>query len=221
MKLEERAKARNLRSHGLSIKQVADALNVSKGSISAWVRDIHLSKEALLGIDKRLQLGRERARQSRLANILNSRNELFKQCKTQILPLSHRDLWIAGLMLYAGEGRKVWDVSSQPIELTSSEPNILRIFINFLTKVCNVPTAKIKVRLFLYLDIDLKEAENFWSRELKIPLNQFQKAYIKQSYSNPIRSRRSKYGTAHVILSNAELYRKILGWLQAIYDMYS
>lgn len=171
MKLEERAKARGLRFQGLSIKQIATAINVSKGSISAWVKDINLNEEALLNIDKRLQLGRERARQSRLANISRSRKELFERCKTQVLPLSHRDLWIAGLMLYAGEGRKVWNVSSQPIELTSSDPSILRIFISFLVKVCNVPNTKIGVRLFLYPDIDLKEAKNFWSRELKIPLN--------------------------------------------------
>lgn len=221
MKLEERSKARQLRHQGFSIKQIATILDVSKSSVSGWVRDIELSKDVLANINERSRLGREHARESRLKNILNQRTTLYEKCKAEILPLSSRDLWITGLMLYAGEGRKVWNISSQPIELTSSEPDILRIFINFLTKVCNIPRKEIKIRLFLYPDINLKEAENFWARELKIPLRQFQRSFIKQSYSNPSHTRRSKYGTAHIVLYNAELYRKILGWLRAVYNSFN
>ncbi len=220
MKLKEKDKARELRYQGFSIKQIADDLKVSKGSVSVWVRDVKLSESAAVKIGQRLQSGREHARESLLRNNLEQRDALYQRCKTDILPLSNRDLWIAGLMLYAGEGRKVWDVSSQPIELTSSDPFIHRIFINFLTKICKVPCSKIKIRLFLYPDINLKEAKGFWSRELNIPLKQFQRSFIKQSYSNPIRIRRTKYGTAHIVLNNAELYRKILGWLKAVYGYY-
>lgn len=219
MKLEERNKSRQLRQQGFSIKQIATILGVSKSSVSGWVRDIELSEDILANINERSRLGRERARESRLANILNQKAALYEKCKVEILPLSTRDLWIAGLMLYAGEGRKVWNVSSQPIELTSSDPNILRIFLNFLVKVCNVPRSKIKIRLFLYPDINLKKAENSWAKELDIPLSQFQRSFIKRSYNNPLRTRRSKYGTAHIILHNAELYRRILGWLGAIYSI--
>ena len=214
-------KARKLRERGFSIKQITNVLNVSKSSVSNWVRDIKLSKHALANIEKRLQLGREHAREARLENILNQRSALYEKCRAEILPLSTRDLWIAGLMLYAGEGRKVWNVSSQPIELTNSEPGILRIFLNFLTKVCNVHRNEINIRLFLYSDINLKKAENFWTRELNIPLRQFQRSFIKQSYSNPSRTRRSKYGTAHIVLYNAELYRKILAWLRVAYNNYN
>src|SRR5258708_36655035 len=34
------ARARELREHGLDYKQIADELNVSKSSVSLWVRDI-------------------------------------------------------------------------------------------------------------------------------------------------------------------------------------
>jgi len=219
MKLEQRMESCRLREEGLSIKQIALLVGVSKGSVSTWVRDIKLSTEGLININRRLRLGRERSRQSRLNNICKARNELYEECKEEILPISNRDLWIAGLMLYAGEGRKKWNVSSQPIELTNSEPNILRTFLNFLTKVCNVPRSKIKIRLFLYPDINLAQACNFWSRELNIPLSQFQKPFIKQSYNNPIRSRRSKFGTVHIVLHDAKLYRKIIGWLRAVYGV--
>lgn len=53
-----------------------------------------------------------------------------------------------------------------------------------------------------------------------MPLEQFQKSFIKQSHKNPSSVRRSRYGTAHIVLYNAELYRKILGWLRAVYNNY-
>ncbi len=145
MKLKQMEKACKLREQGFSMEQIANTLNVSKSSVSNWVKDIELSKGALAHIKSRRQLGREHARESRLKNIFRQRTVLYEKCSTEILPLSIRDLWIAGLMLYAGEGRKAWNVSGQPVELTSSEPDILRIFINFLIKVCNIPRNKIKI----------------------------------------------------------------------------
>ncbi len=123
-------------------------------------------------------------------------------------------------MLYAGEGLKSSNVSGQRVEITNSNPEILRVFINFLTKVCLVPREKIKVRLMLYDDICLEEAKKFWSRELGILTNQFCNPFIKRSYKDvPFRHlRRSKYGTAHVNLSDIKVYKKIIGWLKAIYE---
>lgn len=164
MKLAEKTEARQLRGNGLSIKQIAELLSVSKGSVSNWVRDINLTQCVQANIKNRIQLGREHARLSRLNNIASKRNKLFQRCKKDIVPVSRRDLWIAGLMLYAGEGRKVWDASSQAIELTSSEPDIIRVFINFLTLVCGIKRNKIKIRLFLFPDIDVKETESFWAQ---------------------------------------------------------
>ncbi|MBU1147115.1 MAG: hypothetical protein KKD11_02085 [Candidatus Omnitrophica bacterium] len=220
MKLEEKSKARQLRYQGLSMKEIATILKVSKSSISAWVHDIELTDEALIGIKNQKRLGREKSRQTRLSNIANRNIALFGRCKDEILPISKRDMWIAGLMLYAGEGRKTARVSDQHIELVNSDPNILRMFINFLIYVCFVPKEKIKIRLFLYEDIDLKEAQRYWSSELNIPLNQFQKAFIKQSYMNLPRRhlRRSKYGTAHINLNDVRIYRKVMSWLQAMYE---
>ncbi len=220
MKLKEKDDARELRYQGFSIKQIAGTLAVSKGSVSAWVRDIELSQPALVKIEAQRRLGRENSRKRRLSNIANRNFLLSGKCKEEILPLSKRDLWIAGIMLYAGEGYKSQRVSSQRIELVNSNPDILRMFITFLKKVCLVPKQKIKIRLMLYEDIDVKEAQKYWSDQLDIPENQFCRPFIKQSYKDiPFRHlRRSKYGTAHVNLYDVVVYRKIIGWINAAYE---
>src|SRR3989338_2159025 len=220
MKIEEENKARELRRQGFSIKQIAETLNVSKGSVSAWVRDVELPEHLLVNIKNQRRLGRERSRITRLSNIAKANIELCTRCKQEILPFSQRDLWVAGLMVYAGEGNKTANVSNQHVEVANSDPDILRIFIKFLMNVCSVPRSKIRVRLILYKDIDVEEAHDYWSKELGIFVDQFQNPFIKQSYANlPYRHlRRSKYGTAHVNLYDVKIYRKIMGWLRAIYE---
>ena len=220
VKLEEKNKAQQLRYQGFSIKQIAETLNVSKGSASGWVRDIVLQENKFVNIENRRRLGRDQSRKTRLSNIAKANIELCARCKEEILPFSQRDLWVAGLMVYAGEGSKTAKVSNQHVEVTNSNPDILRIFIKFLMNICSVPRSKIRVRLILYEDIDSKEACDYWSEELDIPSGQFQNPFIKQSYANlPYRHlRRSKYGTAHVNLYDVKIYRKIMGWLQSIYE---
>jgi len=220
MKLEERTRARELRKQGLSLKQIASSLGVSKGSVSAWVRDIQLSKDLLVNIKNQIRLAREKARITRLSNTLERNIELYSNCKDEILPFSRRDLWIAGIMLYAGEGNKTVNVSNQHIDLANSDPNILRVFINFLINTFLVSKEKIRVRLILYEDIDPKEAQEYWAHELSIPHKQFQKPFIKKSYRDiPSRHRRrSEFGTAHINVYDVRIYRKLLAWLQAIYE---
>ena len=72
----------------------------------------------------------------------------------------------------------------------------------------------------LYKDIDIDEAYRYWSTELGVPLNQFQNVFIKQSYKySPHRHlRRSKYGTAHINVYDVGVYRKVIGWMDAIYE---
>ncbi|MDP2905643.1 MAG: hypothetical protein Q8O22_05015 [Candidatus Omnitrophota bacterium] len=220
MKLEEKNKARQLRQGGFSLKQIAAALDVSKGSVSGWVRDIELSADLLGNIDDQRRLARERARITRLSNIADKNREISLKCKEEILPVSNRDLWMSGLMLYAGEGYKSKMVSNQRVELANSDPDILRLFISFLLSVCSVPKNKIIMRLMLYEDIDLKEAHKYWSEQLDIPESQFRKSFIKQSFRDIENRhlRRSEYGTAHVHVYDVVLYRKIMGWINAIYE---
>ena len=69
MKLEEKNKAQQLRYEGFSMKQIATTLNVSKGSVSAWVRDIEPCEHLSVNIENQQRLGREQSRKTRLLNI--------------------------------------------------------------------------------------------------------------------------------------------------------
>ena len=46
-KYKEKIKAQELRERGRSIKEITKTLNVSKGSVSVWCRDIKLTKKQI------------------------------------------------------------------------------------------------------------------------------------------------------------------------------
>lgn len=52
-KFRERIRARKLRTQGLSVKNIATQLKVSKSTASLWVRDIILSLEQLEKLQQR------------------------------------------------------------------------------------------------------------------------------------------------------------------------
>lgn len=88
-------------------------------------------------------------------------------------------------MLYACEGTKArvdkrYNRLIYSIELTNSEPNIIRIFSLFLRRILKIDESRVRGQLFYYPDLDEKKLVDFWSKESKIPKEQFQKSILLQ-----------------------------------------
>ena len=80
-------------------------------------------------------------------------------------------------MLYWGEGTKC---RMDSLEITNSDPSVIKFFIYWLTKILSVPRNKIKIQLHLYSDMNIKKEIKYWSDMLKIPREQFNRPYIKK-----------------------------------------
>ncbi len=65
-KTTEQARARKLRSKGFSIKEIAEKLKISKGSVSIWVRNITLDHTQKQRLSKREKLGGIKGREKSL-----------------------------------------------------------------------------------------------------------------------------------------------------------
>lgn len=132
------------------------------------------------------------------------------------MPFTKRDLFIAGLFLYWGEGAKT---TPAQISLSNTNPAIIKFFIKWLTKVLDVSSDKIKIRLQLYSDMIVIKEINFWSKELSISKAQFKKPYIKTSSSSSITYKRGfGHGTCNIIIGNVRLMEKIMINLKIIED---
>ena len=214
----DKQKAIQLRLAGESYNQIKKEIGVSKSTLSGWLKNMPLSEERLKELqhsEQRIEHYRETCRK-RKEKILG---DFYKQEKKKILPLSKRDLFIAGLFLYWGEGGKT-DKGS--LVLSNTNPAVIKFGIRWMEKVLGVKREAITVRLHLYKDMNIDNEVNFWSKELGVGKEQFRNPYIKNSNKTSLTYKVGfGHGTCNIRVSNVILQRKVLMGLKSIEDHFN
>ncbi len=219
-KSKEKNKAICLRKKGESIKDIAKILKISKGTVSVWCRDIKLKPDQVKRLHEKMVKGGYKGRMIGARAQYNRRIEKIKKWEIigikEIGKLSKRDLLIAGLALYWGEGSKKY----RKVSLANSDPRIIKFFIKFLEKILNVK----KESLTACIGINeihknrIKEVEHYWSKIIGIPKEQFTKTTLikvknKKNYSNFS----VHYGTITIkVRKSADLYYRVMGLIEAL-----
>ena len=221
-RLKDREKALALRKQGMSYSQIKKILGISKSTLSYWLRDYPLSEQRIKELqrmgarrsEQAIEKYRETMRQKREKRL----TETYKAQKKLILPLSNQEFFIAGLLLYWGEGTKC---RQDGLSISNSDPAVIKFFIAWLTKSLSVPKKKLKVRLHLYKDMAIDREMKFWSRILKIPRSQFGRPYIKKTSSKRINHKGGfGHGTCNVRINSVPLAEKIFMSIKTISDRY-
>jgi len=217
-KLELKLKARELRKKGLSIKEIQKRLKVSRSSVSLWVRDIRLNKKQLEKLYLNKKTGALKGSIIAARNKIKEREELtqrlMKEGAKEIGCLSKRDRFIAGIMLYGGEGSK----TDGDVSFANSDPRFINLMMRWFREFCEVPEDKFRAHLYLHKELDEEKAKRFWSKLTKIPENQFYKTYIAVNRKNRIHKNIHSRGVLKIRFSNREAHRKIIGWIKGAID---
>ena len=87
-------------------------------------------------------------------------------------------LWGVGMGLYWGEGTKA---STHAVRLGNTDPNLIRIFIKFLTVCCGIDGKKLRFGLQVFSDTNPTGVLAFWKKTLKVSKDRFFKTTITQS----------------------------------------
>lgn len=215
----DKQKAIQLRLKEYSYSQIKRELGISKSTLSHWLKNYPLSEKRI----RELRDWNEKRIENFRKTMLNKKEKLLKQIyekeKSNILPLSKGDLFIAGLFLYWGEGGKT---KTTELILSNTNPAVIKFFIYWLKNSLEINPNKIRVKLHLYKDMKIENEINFWARELKINKNQFIKPYIKSSNKSKITYKNTfGHGTCNIAIGNVELGRKILMGLKVIQDYFN
>lgn len=217
-RFQDRQKALTLKKQGKSYSQIKKILRVSKSTLSYWLREYPLSKKRIRLLrdcnEKRIEKFRETMRKKKEKRL----EETYKIQKKLILPLDKRDIFIAGLFLYWGEGTKC---RKDGLSLSNSDPAIIKFFIHWLDKNLKIPKNKMRVELHLYRDMNINKEIKFWSKVLKITRSQFTRPYVKETSRKGINHKGSfGHGTCNVRINNTLLAEKVFMSLKAISDYY-
>lgn len=217
-KFIERRKAIELRKQQKSYSQIKTILGVSKSTLSSWLRDYPLSEKRIKELRDWNEQRIEKFRQTMQRKREKRLNEALEKAKKDLLPLSKKELLIAGLFLYWGEGTKRM---AEGLSIVNTNPDVIKFTIFLMTKILNIPKSKIKARLHLYNDMNIKKEHLFWVKELGIPLKQFRKAYIKKTSTTSVDYAGFKHGTCAIFGGDVRLKEMVMMSIKAIAEKYN
>lgn len=210
MKREIREKARQMRQDGMSVRDIASLLNVSKGSVSIWVRDIQLT------IAQIAQLKEKRKSYSAQYNGARQNRQKYMEMR-QVYQDEGRakaremhPLHLTGCMLYWAEGAK--DING--MYFTNSDPNMLKLFMRFLRQEMKVDESTITLRIHCHTTApeEIYRIEQYWLNLLDLPETALRKTIFKQG------SDKSKHilknGVCSIRIHRVALVQHIYGAIQ-------
>lgn len=202
-----------LRKEGKSYRQIQKELGVSRSTLCDWFRNEEWSthikksnsnKNIILSIERLRLLQEERNRM-----LLDKYIKVELEAEKEFSVYKKEPLFMAGLMIYAGEGDKKHGNCSR---ISNSEFYLHQIFIKFSEKYLDIKRENIKVGLILYPDLEVRACLEKWSQELNITELNFYKTQIIKGKE---KTKKLQYGVGiSIISSTVVVKKKILKWLE-------
>ncbi len=150
-KPNEKNKAIRLRKKGLSYSEIESQVNVSRASLSLWLRDIPLSDTHKERLYKKQLVQHERAWYLIRQRRIEKTDKIYRESSAQIGTISIRELWLLGIALYWAEGSKAKEHNvSQGVVFSNSDPMMIRLFLDWLRKCVGINDAEILYSLYLH-----------------------------------------------------------------------
>ena len=208
----DRHLAIQLRRQNKSYNEISKELGIPKSTLHIWFKNNEWSQSIKKDLIRKAQiLATDKLKLMALANKkkwdeihLQHQNEAKKEFPLLI----KKALFVAGLMLYWGEGDKV--LKNGLVRLSNSDPELIRVFYLFLRNVILIPKEKIFIKLILYPDLEDKIHRKSWSNKLNIPLSQFKKTVVILG-KHP--TKRLSFGICSIEISSRKIKEKIITWL--------
>ncbi len=211
-KKEEQVTAVALRRRGFTYTEIAKLTGVTISTVSNWLSNESWSAVITEANQKRAA----NENHKRLLLLNKARGNQFKKlyaeavrsAETEYKHYKANPLFMAGLMLYVGEGD---NSDNRLIRIANPHADVHRIFIKFAQEFLGVPREKIRFWILLYPDHNPGECSRRWSKELKIPIVEFHKYQVIQGKST---RRTLRFGVGNTIIGSTVLKRKLQKWIE-------
>ena len=212
MKSIIRTKAIALRKKGLSYGEILRYLDVSKSTLSLWLKSVPLApKHRARLYTKQVQI-LARGSQSQKERRKREIDGIVKSATEEIeMPISEQSLILFGAAIYWGEGSK-----GNRFQITNSDPRLILFMVNWIEKILGFKSSVLKAYLNIYPQQNDKSLKQFWSELTGIPVERFGKSHVK-SFSKGYKKNNLYYGTIRIeVPKGSNLVHRVYGWTQAV-----
>ena len=200
-----------MRRRGNSYTEIRDALKIPKATLSDWFGRANWSQAVRKKLARTaIAVSTERMRELdrvRGKHLKKVYAKARREAQKEFAELKYSPLFIAGLMLYWGEGDKV---TKHITRLINTDPNMIRLFVLFLLYVCQLPISKIRAYAIIYPDLDPENCITYWSKKSGLHKASFTKCAV---IAGRHKVKRVSHGTCTICVSSTYFKVKILEWL--------
>ncbi len=143
-KLILKNKAIELRKAGFSYADIKREINVSKSSLSLWLKEVPYKPNDI--VLKRFERARELSSAARTKIRIDSEKNALIVAQNDIGgKISDRNLFFLGLGLYMGEGSK-----TAMVRVVNSDLEVIKLTMTWLKKVYGLRNNNFSIRIHLY-----------------------------------------------------------------------
>jgi hypothetical protein len=196
----------------MSYTQIQKIVKAGKGVLSYWLKDYPLSEEQKKKIYSNREVWVENFRET----MKRKRDDRFQQVileqKKMIGKIDKKNLFIAGVFLYWGEGQK----RSSSASLSNTDPDVIKFYLLWIEECFGLKRTNSKVRIYLHLysDMDFVESMVYWRDILKVNESQFAKPYIKKSTLAALDYKSFGHGTCRIQIANVKMKNQIMATIK-------
>ena len=210
---EEKFKqALQFRTRGFTLEEIAKICEVSKSTVSKWLKSNAVSVEVTKQNKRRA--GQENAKRLQLISKTRTkgRQHRYKEAKqsaeVEFKHYKKNPLFIAGLITYASIGDMT---DERSIRLTTARMMAHKTFISFAVEYLGISKSKIKLWLFLYTDHSEETCMKKWHRATALPYTQFHK---NQIIKGKPKHKTLHHGVGNTIIGSTVLKHKLIRWIE-------
>lgn len=211
---KDKEKAVEMRRSGKSYAEIVASLKIPKSTLSGWFANSDWSHDLKQRLSKSAQIEHtvrlRELNKLRGANLKKAYEEARYEARREFEELKYNPLFIAGVMLYWGEGDKLTNYSTK---ITNTDPHLIRLYVFFLEKVCRIPKEKISAHVLIYPNLNEETCRLYWASRTHIDLSRFTKCTVIHGKDSV---RPLAYGICMVGISSTYFKVKMLEWLKLL-----
>lgn len=210
-KSQAKTEAALLRKRGFTLAEIAKVCDVSKATVSRWLRDDPAS--ASVTIQNKRRAGQDNAKRLQLINKARQserRKRYDEQEKQATLEYKHyrqQPLFQAGLMVYGSLGDRH---ATHQIRLSSTRADMHATFLRFAQEFLGVELSRVRFWLLCYPGQSERACVRTWSQATGLPPRQFGKT---QTVPGAHTRRALHSGVGNTIIGSTAHKRKLDHWL--------
>ncbi|SRR5260221_1838223 len=212
---------RALRILGLSLNEIQRKMNIPRTTIRDWIADIALTEEQKEVFKERilqeLQKGRIEAQKIQKEKRLVKENVLKKEALEEIGLLNKRDIFIAGIALYWGEGFK--NKHEHRLGFCNSDPLMMKFYVRWLEICLQIKRIDLVARVTVNKSYEkqIDGIEEYWSDFLEIPITQFTKPFYQNSIWKKHFNEDNYKGVLRIhVKESLNSLLKMRGWIEGL-----